>query len=216
MEQVSTDADTPILDVTGVILAGGRGSRMERDKATLDFGGRPLLSRVAGRLRLVFERTVVIGPTTLAPLASDAEVVPDTHPHRGPLGGLATALERIGTPWICLVGCDMPFIQPALLRVMSSLALATSSAQAVALRGQRGLEPLHALYRHEISPIVAETLAGPNPSMRALLDRLSVAEVAPDDVARLDPTRLSTFNINRREDLEKALALAAGEGDDEN
>lgn len=201
----------PLKGVTGVALAGGRASRMGQDKAALLLDGRPLVARVVERLRLALARVIVIGPDSLAALQPGAPVIPDTCPGLGPLGGLASALDATDTEWLFLVACDMPFIQPALVRHMAALALATPTAEAVALRSPGGLEPLHAVYRRDIAPLVTQALASPRPSMHGLLERLRVIEVTPEDVASLDPRNLSTFNANTPDDWSRALQLAGEE-----
>ena len=214
---MSQDLETqpPLVGVTGVALAGGTSSRMGGDKAALILDGRPLIARVVKRLRLALASVIVIGPASLAALQPGAPIIPDARPGLGPLGGLATALEAASTEWIFLVACDMPFIQPALVRHMASLALEETGAEAVALRAPGGLEPLHAVYRRDIAPQVARTLASQRPSMRGLLDRLHVIEVAPADVARLDPRNRSTFNANTPDEWRRAGQLAAEQADEE-
>lgn len=197
-----------VVAVTGVALAGGLSSRMGEDKAALLYDGQPLLAHVAARLGEVFARVVIIGPEGLAALRPGAPIIPDARPGFGPLGGLATALEAIQTPWLFLAACDMPLIQHALARHMASLARGAPDAQAVALRGPRGLEPLHTLYRSDIGPIVRDALDGGRLSMRGLLARLRVIEVNPRDVALLDPRGLSTFNANTPDEWRQALSLA--------
>lgn len=202
-----------VASLTGVALAGGLSRRMGQDKAALDLAGQPLLARVVGRLERVCARVIVIGPRRLQALAPSVAIYPDSRPHLGPLGGLATALPLVATPWVFLAGCDMPFIQPALVRHMASLALASPNAQAVALVGPRGLEPLHALYRRDIGALVDDALAGERASMTSLLARMRVIEVAPEDMARLDPDALSTFNANTPDEWRRAQELAARELD---
>jgi molybdenum cofactor guanylyltransferase len=199
----------PLAGVTGVVLAGGRSSRMGSDKAALVLDGRPLLARVVERLRLALGSVIVIGPERLAALQPGAPIIPDARPGLGPLGGLATALETAQTDWVFLVACDMPFIQPALVRYMATLALAASEDEAVAIRSPGGLEPLHAAYRRGVTPVIARTFAAPHPSMRGLLRHLRVIEVAPEAIARFDPHGLSTFNANTEEDWRRAITLAS-------
>jgi molybdopterin-guanine dinucleotide biosynthesis protein A len=206
---------TPLVGVTGVALAGGRASRMGSDKAALLLAGRPLIAHVVERMRRALASVIVIGPASLAALQPDAPVIPDAQPGLGPLGGLATALEAARADWIFLVACDMPFIQPALVRHMAALALAAPDAEAVAIRAPGGLEPLHAAYRRDIAPQVARALTSPRPSMRGLLEGLRVIEVAPEDIASLDPRHLSTFNANTPDDWRRALQLAADGVNDE-
>lgn len=201
----------PLTYITGVALAGGQSSRMGCDKAALALSGRPLITRTVDRLREALAVVIVSGPVSLAELTPGARVISDIHPGLGPLGGLATALDSVETPWIFLVACDMPFIQPMLVRHMGMLALNSPDAEAIALRSPDGLEPLHAAYRSDVAPAVARALASPRPSMRGLLAQLRVREVSPQEVAILDPRGLSTFNANTPGDWDRALALAADE-----
>ncbi|HEX5572620.1 MAG TPA: molybdenum cofactor guanylyltransferase [Ktedonobacterales bacterium] len=206
----------PFVGVLGVALAGGASRRMGRDKAALELEGEPLLRRSVARLRLALAEVIVVGAPTFAPLIPATRLVADDWPGRGPLGGLATALraaEASGAGWALLVACDMPFIQPALLRAMARLALATPEAQAVALRGPRGLEPLHAVYARSCLPLaLARLAAGDDASLHALLATLSVREIAPEDARRLDPLGRSTFNANTPEEWALAQRMAADGG----
>ncbi len=238
MTNVATDTqDNAIVGVTGVILAGGRSSRMGSDKAALLIGGEPLLRRMLRRLGLALAQTLVIGPPELAVIAPDARILPDAQPGLGPLGGLATALGAIATPYAFVIACDMPFAQPALIRAQARLALAgaaiadatTGAApiavgapgqaasvanmapgyDVVALRTAQGWEPLHAVYARACLPIVVAQLAAGDLAMRRLLGRLWVCELPPDAVARADPHGLSTLNANTPDEWARALALAA-------
>jgi molybdopterin-guanine dinucleotide biosynthesis protein A len=214
--------DAPLAGVVGVVLAGGASRRMGRDKAALVIGGEPLVRRSVARLRLALAEVIVVGSPDLASLLPETRIVADDWPGRGPLGALATALRALDEPdagawsggawWALLVACDMPFTQPALLRAMARLALASPDAQAVALRGPRGLEPLHAVYARSCqSAALARLAAGSDASLQGLLAMLQVREVAPEDVRRLDPLGRSTFNANTPEQWQRALALAADE-----
>jgi molybdenum cofactor guanylyltransferase len=200
-----------LANVTGVALAGGRSQRMGRDKAALELAGRPLIARAVERLGQAFERVMVVGPNELETLAPGVSILPDRQPGLGPLGGLATALRHMETDWLFLVACDMPFIQPALARHIAQLALDSSDMDAVAIRPPGGWEPLHAAYHRRIAPTVARALTTAHPTMRGLLDELRTLAVASEDVARLDPRSLSTFNANTPEEWAEAQRIAAEE-----
>ena len=252
-----------IADVTGVVLAGGHSSRMGADKAALLIGGEPLLRRVVRRLRLALAETLVVGPPELAallqPLApgqttehvtehatnqqpeqtarpiAETRVIPDAQPGLGPLGGLATALGAITTPYAFVIACDMPFVQPTLIRAQARLALteypladpslvgaptqeagdppsgaisAPTGYDVVALRTAQGVEPLHAIYARACLPIVEAQLAAGNLAMWRLLARLRVRELPADEVARADPHGLSTLNANTPDEWARMVALA--------
>ncbi len=209
--QAAPDDSAPVTGVVGVALAGGASRRMGRDKAALLIGGEPLLRRAVTRLRLALAEVIVVGSPTLSPLAPETRLVADDWPGRGPLGALATALRATGAEWVFLVACDMPFTQPALIREIARMALASPDADVVAVRGERGIEPLHAAYRRSCLPLALERLAGDDVSLRGLLAAARVRELAPEVAQRLDPERCSTFNANTPEEWERALRLAADE-----
>lgn len=211
MVSAEAGADAPIVGVVGVVLAGGGSRRMGRDKAALLLGGEPLLRRAVGRLRLALAEVIVVGAPALAPLVPDTRMVPDGWPGRGPLGALATALAATDAPWVALVACDMPFIQPALIREIARRALASHDADVVALRGARGIEPLHAAYSRACLPLALERLAGDDASLRGLLAMARVAEVSPDEARLLDPAGHSAFNANTPEEWQAALRIAEAE-----
>ena len=94
--------------LTLAIQAGGRSSRMGKDKALLDFGGQPLIQQVLSRLESLADETIV---TTNHP--EDYHflgfpLIPDVIPDRGALGGLYTALNAASHPLVAVVACDLP------------------------------------------------------------------------------------------------------------
>lgn len=194
----------------GVILAGGQSSRMGEDKATMMFGGEPLLARVARRLSSSVDEVLVIGPQSLAPLAPHARVVEDALPAIGPLGGLYTALAATRSTRIFLVACDMPFICPGLVQAMLALAETRDDADVVALYANERVQPLHAVYSRGCLPAVERALKAKNHSLHALLEHLAVVTIDTETGRREDPDGLSAFNVNTPDDWRHALRLEDG------
>ena len=195
-------------NTVGVVLAGGRSSRMGYDKAALMIGGEPLLRRVVRRVGMALSEVLVVGLETLQPLVPGTRVVPDETPGRGPLGGIVTALDAVSSPSLFVVACDMPFVNPVLLRELVRIADAMPDMDVVALHTARGVEPLHAVYRAACLPAMRAQLALGKGSLQILLQQLRVHEVLTQDTAHLDPAGLSTFNANTPEAWQQALALA--------
>src|SRR5215472_14741130 len=132
------------LTVNGAILAGGQSRRMGQDKAALLIDGEPLLLRTVRLLRRVTVDLAIIGPAERGILAPGVPVIPDRWPNCGPLGGIATALQALAGEAVLVVGCDMPFLSPALLRYLSTLV---PGYDAVVIRLDRQVHPLHAVYQ---------------------------------------------------------------------
>ena len=200
--------DSGLRDVTGVVLAGGGSTRMGTSKAALQIYGEPLLARVVRRLRAALAAAVVIGPTEMSELVPDTLIVPDERPGMGPLGGLETALRTVHTEHIFAVACDMPFVQPALVRAMSEMALREPHMDAVVLRTERGTEQLHAVYARSCLPAIERQLDAGNLALRHVLQQLRVREVSKDEAAQYDPAGLSAFNANTPEGWARALQFA--------
>lgn len=192
----------------GVVLAGGKSSRMGENKGEMLLAGEPMLRRVLRRLAPAVDDLVVIGPATVDPGVPQARVVSDIIPGRGPLGGLYTALVTTQCDHIFLVACDMPFVQRGLVRAMLTLAQANPAADAVVLQSGDGAQPLHAVYAAECLPAVEQALASGNYSLRSLLNRLSVVTVDAAVINQDDPLGISAFNVNTPADWQRAQRLA--------
>ncbi len=94
--------------VTGYVLAGGKSSRMGRDKALLELAGKPLVAHAVEKLRSVCASTFILSGQ--GKLAVYAPLVPDRHPGCGPLGGIEAALLHTQTDWNLFLAVDMPFV----------------------------------------------------------------------------------------------------------
>ena len=201
----------------GVILAGGRSSRMGQNKAEMLFNGEPLLRRAVRRLTPAVDDLLVIGPTPLESLVPGIRVVADLVSGVGPLGGLYTALRSSTSARIFLTACDMPFVQPGLVRAMLVVSEATLDAQAIILRDLNDatrIHPLHAVYTSACLPAVEQALASDNCSLRGLLSRLVVLMMDDETMRREDPRGVSAFNVNTQADWQDALRLANDDAPD--
>jgi molybdopterin-guanine dinucleotide biosynthesis protein A len=107
--------------VAGYVLAGGRSSRMGRDKALLELGGRPLIEHAVRKLKRVCMEVRILaggegGDSARAErLAAYGPVVFDLHPGCGPIGGIEAALAHSTFDWNLFLPVDMPFLPTAFL-----------------------------------------------------------------------------------------------------
>lgn len=198
----------------GVVLAGGRSSRMGRPKAWLDWHGSTLLARAAGLLARTVDGPVVVVAAPgqeLPALPPGVEVVEDPVEGVGPMQGIATGLaavgDRAGAAFVCSV--DLPFLHPAFVRRV----LGARGAADVALPVARGFrQPLAAAYRTGLAGLVADLLAQGRSRPGMLFADCEVvvlddaALLADAAVARLDPDLDSVHNVNTPEDYAAALA----------
>src|ERR1039458_8545762 len=105
------------LPISGYVLAGGRSSRMGRDKALIELAGKPLIEHAVTKLRRVCTEVYVMAGAEgeHAGLAQHAPLVHDPHPGCGPVGGFEAALKQSVFEWNLFLPVDMPFLPSALL-----------------------------------------------------------------------------------------------------
>ncbi len=206
--------------IAGAILAGGQSRRMGQDKAALLVNGEPLLSRTVRIVRTVTPEVAVIGPPERAALVPGVPVLPDRWPNAGPLGGIATAFQALDADAVLVVGCDMPFLNVALLRYLAELAQgggdvapvsppagAGQTCEAVVVRLDGQVHPLHAVYLKRCLPTLEKQLAAGDLRVQRFLARLAVRSVEPPELDRFDPEHRSVFNANTPEEWQEALRL---------
>ncbi|MHB8781328.1 MAG: molybdenum cofactor guanylyltransferase [Candidatus Geothermincolia bacterium] len=195
-------------DFTGVILAGGRGSRLRMDKSELELGGRLLIERLMEQLRSLFPSLLLVVDADDSPLGryegEDVRVAADLLPGQGPLGGIYTALEQALTPFIFVVACDMPFPCLDLIRLMVDRS---ESYQAVVPRRGDLIEPLFAVYSHDALAPLRRHLEQQQRKIYRFLDSIRVLYIEAPEIDRCDPARRCFLNINTPEDLERARHL---------
>lgn len=119
----------------GFVLAGGRSSRMGRDKALLPFAGQPLIARALGTLREAGVSASISGARAL--LESLAPVVTDFARGLGPLSGICSALDSTAARWAVFVPVDLPLLPASLLAYL--LQHAQTTRQAITLASVSGV-----------------------------------------------------------------------------
>lgn len=189
--------------LTGAILAGGYSRRLGQDKATLPLLGKPLVRWVAEALAKVSSECWLITNHPQAHLSLGLPLVTDLWPFQGPAGGLLAALFYARTTWVLAAAVDNPFLAPELMAELQTRA-ARTSRPAVVCQSPWGLEPFPGLYAVRLLPQLTSFLKSDRRPTRFL----SVCRpeiISPEVVHRLDPEGHSFFNLNRPDDLERAM-----------
>ena len=195
---------------TVIILAGGRSTRLGRDKASEVLEGRTLLQRAVDDTSPLADAYVIVTAKGQALPEIDSEVlvhtVEDAYTDTGALGGIYTGLLALGdSPGAALVvACDMPLLQPALLRELVRLA---PGHDAVVPMLDGLPEPLCAVYTAACAEPARRLLDRGSYKVAGLLDEVNALRVPEGEWRLLDPDGLSFLNINREEDLEVAKGL---------
>jgi molybdopterin-guanine dinucleotide biosynthesis protein A len=193
--------DTPLQDCTGVLVAGGRATRLGgAPKGLLRVGGEPIAARSLALFSRLFGRALVVANDPAPYAALGARVVPDLVAGRGAPGGLHAALSAAGTPWIFAAGCDMPFLDGD---AIAFLAARREGADAVVVRAGGRLEPLHAFWSRACLPTLSPLLAAGHPSLRELAALVRTRVVEEAEWRTVDPALRSLENANTPDDVRR-------------
>ena len=195
-------------DISGIILAGGKSSRLGKDKVFEVIGKETLIERAVRQLAELNE-LIVVTSERVAPLLDAcrlrARIVKDVHIGQGPMGGLHAGLLAASNDYSLVVACDMPFLNYDLLCYMIGLR---HGYDLIVPRVSGMPEPLHAVYSKSCLPAIERRLSEGRPMVYSLLEGVRVRFVEQEEVEKFDPRHLSFFNINSTADIDKAREMA--------
>jgi molybdopterin-guanine dinucleotide biosynthesis protein A len=187
--------------MTGVILSGGKSLRMGQDKAFIEIAGLPMIERILRVLRDLFEETLIVTNQIDPYRGLDTSIYSDAIPGHGALGGLYTGLLFSSFDTSFCVGCDMPFLSPALI---SYLTDKTEGHDVVVPRSADGLQPLHAVYSKNCLGAIRRAIADKKNKIIDFYPLVKVKVIPESDFSFLKGWRESFVNINTPEDLNQA------------
>ena len=197
------------MSASALVLAGGRSRRLGADKRRLRLAsGRGLLeATIQSVAALADEVLVALGDdvANFAELASEGvRLIGDAPAGSGPLGGLVAGLAAARNDLVVAVACDLPYLNPELLRWL--LSLAPGNDLVVPRRADGTLEMLHAVYRRNCLAVArSRVLAGQLRLSGLAADLLMAGQpvrfVDEVDLRARDPDLKSFLNLNTPEDL---------------
>lgn len=194
--------DRCVNELAAFILAGGKSSRMGRDKAFLPFGGETLLSRALKLARAVAESVSVVGDVTK--FAGFGPVVTDVYPERGPLGGIHAALSATKAEQNLILAVDLPFVELRFLEYMIAEAQKSVALVTVPQVGG-GFQPLCAIYRKEFGVIADEALRKGKNKIDLQFAEVNSRFITEEELVRSDFSAEMFRNLNTPQDVEEAL-----------
>ena len=202
--------------MTGVILAGGKNSRIGLNKAFLEIGGKKIIDRTIEIYKKIFDEILIITNTpedyqylTESVILSEAKnlklkIYTDLIPHRGSLGGIYTGLYYSKSDYAFFAACDMPFLNERVIRHIIKVA---RDYDIIVPYFKHRLHPLHAVYSKKCLPIMREMVEKERLKIK---DIISKAKASPykvkvkrvTDIPETKPPPF--FNINTIEDFKRA------------
>jgi molybdenum cofactor guanylyltransferase len=196
------------LDCTGVILAGGKNSRLPGKKKTFHrIGETTMLERLCTLFSTLFKETIIVVNEPEEFMGLDMMVVTDIIPARCVLAGLHAGLFYASYPVAYVTACDVPFASEAVIRYLA--ACAAPGDHVVIPRTDDGLEPLSAVYSKDCIPLIEDNLKKHIYMIKKFYKKKHVKEVPVSILKKLDPDMGFIFNVNTPADLETAKQMAA-------
>lgn len=177
-----------------LVLAGGESKRMGGvAKHLLPFGGSTVLQQLLLRLEALFDQTM-ISVREPGVFPGGIQQVSDVLPVKCPLAGLLSGLLKARNPLVFVTACDMPLIEPSLVRMLC--AMAHGGADIVVPVANGFMEPLCAVYRRSVAAVIERYIDGGGMKVTGFYRSVRVMEV-PERLVRICDPRLSSFiNLN--------------------
>jgi molybdopterin-guanine dinucleotide biosynthesis protein A len=175
-----------MVQLTGILIAGGKSERMEMDKSWLFYQGKTFAEQAIKQLELLCQEVLI--SSNLPDWPNKYRIVADIHTNIGPIGGLHACLRATATEYNLVSPCDLPLMT---VETLNKLLTDVSSWQAVIFRHDGYVEPLCGVYATSCLPVVEQQIAAGQYSMQKLLAKLNVHYIEADA-----ETRLQLRNIN--------------------
>ena len=188
-----------------MIQAGGRSTRMGGEpKALLDLGGRRIIERVVDVLGAVLDDLLVVTNTPDRYAFLGLPMVPDAFPDGGALGGIYTGLQAAGGDAAFTVASDMPFLHPAIVRMVVERA---GEGDVVIPRIGDQLETMHAVYAKACVPPMETCLRAGRLKIVGFFPDVRVVQLDAAPMARHRALDVAFMNVNTPAELARARAL---------
>ncbi len=174
--------------VTGIILAGGKNSRMGVNKAFLEINGIRMIDKTMDIYSELFSEILIVTNDPLPYLEfTHAAIVTDIYKGKGPLGGIYTGLFYSKNPYVFVSACDMPYLNGDFIEYLAGL---TGKHDVIVPELAEGYQPLHAVYSRNCLPSIKRLL---------MLDKLKITGFYRDmRVLTVSEGQISPFNQDGR------------------
>jgi molybdopterin-guanine dinucleotide biosynthesis protein A len=185
-----------LTEASAAILAGGKSSRMGQDKSLLPVSGKPLIRHIYEQLSSRFDEILISTNEPENHAFLGVRTVPDRVPGKGPLMGIASAVDAARHERVFVTACDIPVIDHETIARMLVLA---ENFDCVIPMSPNGHEPLFAVYRKSAVPAMHDVLGTGERRISAVFPRVRTHF---HDLGRAPWYR----NLNTREDVAAFLA----------
>ncbi len=192
---------------TGVILAGGRNSRLPGEKKALrKIDGKMIMDRIYPKLNSVVDEIIIVTNEPEEFSQWDAMIVSDINPSRCALAGVHSGIYYATYGKVFITACDTPFIKRDIIEYI--LSFADPQYDVIIPEGEGGLEALLAVYSKACLPLIEKNLNDKIFMIKKFYAKNKVKSIALEKLKQIDPLMESFFNVNTPEDIEQANVIA--------
>ncbi|MGE5543905.1 MAG: molybdenum cofactor guanylyltransferase [Bacillota bacterium] len=195
------------MKASSIVLAGGRSSRMQTNKAFTEFNGQKLIENILDKVSQVFAEVILVtnDPENYFYYANESvRIVSDLIPRKGPLSGIHTGLFFASYDVTLAVPCDMPFMDMDLAVHMVELL---GDHDAVVPRIGSYFQPLFAAYSKRCLPVIEDSLLADRLKISDIYKSLDILYLEESEIRRFGDPDVIFHNINNRDDLKHAEGL---------
>ncbi len=180
--------------ITGIILTGGKNTRMGENKAFLEADGIRLIDRTLDLYRRLFDEIILVTNDPLAYLDIDcASIVTDIYKGKGPLAGIYTGVHYAKNTYSFVSACDMPFLNQAFIEYLMNR---TDKHDIIVPRLAEGFQPLHALYSRACLPAMKKLLVADRLKVTGFYRDMRVLEIDEAQILPFNPDGRLFANVN--------------------
>lgn len=191
---------------TAVILAGGKSKRMGFDKNKIEFGGKTMLEHIIIMAEQIFDEIIIVG--NVEDKYHDKYIVlSDEIKGYGPLGGLYTALKRCTSEYVCLLPCDMPFLNSDYIKYMKRKVDKEDFNKDILMTEYKDnmVEPFSAFYSKKNIEAIEEMFERGIKKVSSLVEFAEVEYISEKKARKYSSDWKMFININTAEDIGKYL-----------
>ena len=185
--------------MTGIILAGGKNSRMGTNKAFLEIDGSRLIDKIINIYREIFSEIIIVTNDPLSYIEFRyAAIVTDIYKGKGPLGGIYTGLFYSKNDYAFISACDMPFLNKDFIIYLTEQA---DKFDIVVPQLSEGFQPLHAIYSHNCLSHIKKLLIADKLKIASFYKDVRLLIIPEEKIKPFNQDGRLFLNVNTPEDL---------------
>lgn len=187
-------------DITGIILAGGKNSRMGANKAFLKIDGVRLIEKTLDVYRRIFNEIIIVTNDPLSYMEfADAAIVTDIYKGKGPLGGIYTGLFYAKNDYAFVSACDMPFLNMDFILYMIEH---TGRHDVIVPELSEGFQALHAIYSRNCLAPIKRMIDADELKIIEFYKKVRLLSLSEEKIKPFEKNGRFFLNINTPEDFE--------------